>query len=295
VPKQDDELIKSASSFWLMPPRIRNLIEAYLSALDPVRPYKLQGRQPIVSIQLNQEIRTRLITDFKAVSQIGAVDRTWERWLKGNDPHLRLTFDPAAADEDRSATFITPTHPLARQAAKASVPVSTLACVISSKSSNVAPGRYPFAIYRWKVLGLFESFVFQPVCESEEHSKALLELLETATTAPDSAAITPAEEDRLEALHYQGWMSRRAEHIESVVQSAKVRLASLNASHLARVSLLEEQRDLATDARIRRMKDGQLEAANRDFESRSDELSKVAGQAEIVAEASVLGVLYLEI
>ena len=294
VPKHDDELIKSASSFWLTPPRIQNLIEAYLSALDSSRTYKLQGRQSIVSIQLNQEIRTRLITDFKAVSQIGAADRTWERWLKGNDPYLRLTFDPVAADEDRSATFITPTHPLARQAAKASEPLSTLTCAISTKSSSVAPGRYPFAIYRWKVLGVGESFVFQPVCESEEHSKALLELLESATTAPDSVAITEAEEDRLEALHYQVWMSRRADHIESVVQSAKVRMASLRASHLARVSLLEEQRDQATDARIRRMKDGQLEAANRDFESRSDELSKVAGQAEIVAEAAVLGVLCLE-
>src|SRR5690606_20469576 len=34
VPKQDEELIKSASSFWLTPPRIRNLIERYFSALE---------------------------------------------------------------------------------------------------------------------------------------------------------------------------------------------------------------------------------------------------------------------
>lgn len=113
----------------LTPPG-QNLIEAYLSTLDTGRSYKLQGRQPIVSIQLNQEIRNRLISDFKAVSQIGAVDRTWERWLKGNDPYLRLTFDPAAADEDPSATFVTPTHPLARRTAKTSEPASTLACAI---------------------------------------------------------------------------------------------------------------------------------------------------------------------
>ncbi len=294
VPKQDEELIKSASSFWLTPSRIRNLIEAYLSTLDSGRSYKLQGRQPIVSIQLNQEIRNRLISDFKAVSQIGAVDRTWERWLKGNDPYLRLTFDPAAADEDRSATFVTPTHPLARQAAKISEPLSTLACAVSAKSSIVASGRYPFAIYRWKVMGVRESFAFQPICESEEHSKALLELLEGATAAQGAAAITVAEEERLEAIHYRVWMSRRGEHIESVTQSAEIRMASLKASHQARLALLEEQRDQATDARIRRMKDGQIEAANRDFERRSSELDRVAGQAEIVAEAAVLGVLTVE-
>ena len=294
VPKQDEELIKSASSFWLAPARIRNLIEVYLSTLDSSRTYKLQGRQPIVSIQLNQEIRNRLIDNFKGVSQKGAVDLTWDRWLKGNDPYLRLTFDPAAADEDRSATFITPTHPLARQAAKASEPASTLACFVSAKTSSVAAGRYPFAIYRWKVMGVTESFVFQPVCESEEHSKVLLELLESAIAAEGAEAITVAEEERLESLHYRVWMSRRTEHIDSVIQSAQVRMASLNASHQARVALLEEQRDQATDARIRRMKEGQLEAANRDFERRSSESERVAGQAEIVAEAAVVGVLVVE-
>lgn len=295
VPKHDEDLIKKASSFWLTPPRIRNLIEGYLSAMDSSRSYKLEGRQPIVTIQLNQEIRNRLINDFKLVSQLGVLDRTWERWLKGNDPYLRLTFDSAAADEDRSSTFITPTHPLVRQAAKIYEPSSTLACAVLAKSSNVATGRYPFAIYRWKVMGITESFTFQPVCESEEISKVLLELLESAITAKDATTISVAEEERLEAFHYREWMSQRGELIESVTQSAEVRMKSLKASHQARVNLLEEQLDQASDARIRRMKEGQLEAANRDFGRRLEELSKVASHAEIVTETAVLGVLYVEI
>lgn len=294
VPKQDEELIKSASSFWLTPPRIRNLIERYFSALEGGRSYKLQGRQPMVSVQLNQEMRNRLIDDFKAVSQFGAVDRSWERWLKGSDPYLRVTFDPATADEDRSATFVTPTHPLARQAAKSLDPCATLSCSVSAKSSSVAPGRYPFAIYRWKILGVTESFAFQPVCESEEHAKALLGLLEDAVATQDTSAMTAAEEEHLEAIHYRVWMNSRGEHIESITRFAEARLASLKASHQARVALLEEQRDQATDARIRRMKEGQLEAANRDYERRRSDLERVAGQAEIVAEAAVLGVLYVE-
>ena len=74
-------------------------------------------------------------------------------------------------------------------------------------------------------MGVRESFAFQPVCESEEHSQALLELLEGATAAQGAAAITVAEEDRLEAIHYRVWMSRRGEHIESVTQSAEIRMA----------------------------------------------------------------------
>jgi len=294
VPKQDEEMVKSASSFWLTPIKIRNLIETYLSTLDSGRSYKLQSRQPIVSLQLSQEVRNRLMNDFKAVMQIGAVDRTWERWLKGSDPYLRLTFDPVAADEDRSVTFVTPTHPLARQAAKTSEPTSTLECVVAARSSNIPPGRYPFAIYRWKVMGVSESFAFQAVCETEGYSKVLLDLMEHAIVAKDSAPITAEEVELLESIHYRVWLSKRGDHIESVTQSAQVRASSLKASHLARLALIEEQRDDAIDSRIRRMKEGQLDAANRDFERRSKELLSVAGQAEIIAETAVLGVLYVE-
>ncbi len=294
LPKQDEELIESASSFWLTPPRIRNLIERYFVALQGGRTYSLQGRQPIVGIQLNQDMRSRLIDDFKAIAQVGAVDRSWERWLKGSDSYLRITFDPAAADEDRSAMFVTPTHPLARQAARSLDPVAVLECSLVAKSSAVSPGRFPFAIYRWKILGVTESFAFQPVCESEEHATALLGLLEHSIVRRDESTITTLEEERLEALHYRAWMSSRGDHIELVTRSAEVRMASLKASHQARVALLEEQRDQASDARIRRMKDGQLESANRDYERRRSELERVSSQAEIVAEAAVLGVLTVE-
>jgi len=121
-----------------------------------------------------------------------------------------------------------------------------------------------------------------------------LGLLENASATQNVSVITAAEEDRLEAIHYRAWMSSRSEHIELVTRSAEIRLTSLKASHQARVALLEEQRDQATDARIRRMKEGQLEAANRDYERRRSDLERVAGQAEIVAEMAVLGVLYVD-
>ena len=73
-----------------------------------------------------------------------------------------------------------------------------------------------------------------------------------------------------------------------------MRLASLDTSHRARVALLEEQLDQASDGRIKRMKEGQIDAAERDFERRSTELGRVAEQAEIVAEAAVLGALVVQ-
>jgi ATP-dependent helicase HepA len=171
---------------------------------------------------------------------------------------------------------------------------ATLACSVSATSSTVTPGRYPFAIYRWKILGLTESFAFQPICESEQHACGLLELLEHAIPDHDTPTLTSDEEERLEAVHYRKWIGGRGEHIEAVTQSAAVKLASLTASHEARVALLEEQREQATDGRIRRMKEGQIDAANRDCDRRRAALQDVAAKAEIVTEAAVLGVLLVK-
>jgi len=122
----------------------------------------------------------------------------------------------------------------------------------------------------------------------------LLELLEEATDAKSVSTITVPEEERLEAIHYQLWINQRGEHIESIIRSVEVKIASLKSSHQARVALLEEQRDQATDARIIRMKESQLDSANRDFEQRLLNLNLVAGQSEIVAELAVLGVLTIQ-
>jgi len=227
------------------------------------------------------------------VSQSGPLDRSWERWLKGSDTYLRITFDPVTASEDHSVMFITPTHPLARQAARAFDSSTALSCSVSVKSAAVAPGRHPFAIYRWRVMGLVESFTFQPICESEEHAEALLQLLEGAVACQDPMMMTADEEACLEERHYRLWLRSRAEHVESAVRSAEMRLASLTVSHSARVALLEEQRDQISDAGIRRMKEGQIGAANRDYERRKSELERVAGAAEIVSEVAVLGVLHV--
>ncbi len=42
------------------------------------------------------------------------------------------------------------------------------------------------------------------------------------------------------------------------------------------------------------MKEGQIDAADRDYQRRCMELEGVVGRADIVAEAVVLGVLYVE-
>jgi hypothetical protein len=102
------------------------------------------------------------------------------------------------------------------------------------------------------------------------------------------------EERALETHHYRLWLDQRAAHIEQVTQTTQARLASLDTTHAARLALLEEQRDDASDARIRRMKESQIESARRDYERRADELRMAPGQADVIAEAVAFGVVMVE-
>jgi superfamily II DNA or RNA helicase len=295
LPKRDEDMIRHASSFWLAPPLLANLIARYLESVGVTNIPASFGQKRVITLQIGQEIREKLLADFMPLNLSGIVAKNWERWLKGNEPYLAFTFDQSAADERRELAFITPTHPLARQASRSLEPADPLFCSLMVDAECLPQGHHPFAIYRWRKLGLREDFTFQPVCANPEVASRLLELLENAqspTTEPK--ALTASEEDALEQAHYRQWLNARALHIEAISQSAQARLASLKTTHAARLSILEDQRDQASDTRIIRMRDAQIESAKRDYDRRAEELKSAHQRADIIAEPVVFGILFVE-
>jgi hypothetical protein len=294
-PKRDEDMVKQAASFWLSPAMLANLISRYLQAQGASNLPTTLGQKSMTTLQLGQEIRTKLLTDFKSHSYKGETAQTWSRWLKGNDPYLALTFNPETAAERRDLAFITPTHPLTQQAALSIEPSSPLFCNLSVTSDKVTAGLYPYGIYRWRKLGIKEDFTFQPVCTHPELMSHILELLEKAEPVKiDNQHISNEQENLLEKRHYQLWLDTRAAHIEHIEQQASSRLASLKTTHTARITLLEDQRDNVTEIRIRRMREAQIDAAARDYQAHVDKLEKATKQADILAEAVAFGILIIE-
>lgn len=285
-----DEMVREASSYWLSPQMLTNLVANYLENISGGKEIAGLRDKKLVTLRLGREARESLLADFREIDVGGATARAWERWLKSSDPYFTITFDPATADERRDVAFITPTHPLVRQAAKKLSPTGTIGTVVKVKADDVSPGRYPYAIYRWRKLGLREDFAFQPVCEDLQVAARLLDLLEIATRAAGDGP-TQNEQRRLETFHYAAWIDARANHIEQVSQAAGARLASLRITHEARVALLEEQRDQANEDRIRRMRESQIDTARLDFERRSANLVEAPSRADVVAEPIAFGVL----
>lgn len=291
LPTRDDDMVRDASSFWLSQAMLANLVERYLAQLEPGKPLPPLASKPVVTLQLAQDMREKLLADFKPLKLTGAAAHNWERWLKGSVANLPLTFDAATAADRHDIDFINPTHPLARQAAQAVDPEAPPVCNLRAITDKVAPGRYPYAIYRWQKIGLKDDFAFQPVCTDPALAADLLTLLASAQAGATSQPLTAYEETALEQAHYRLWSDARAEHVEQVQQHARTRLASLDTTHAARLAVLEEQRDANADSRIRRMRESQIEAARRDFERRAEELKMAPRQADVIAEAVAFGLL----
>lgn len=294
-PQQDQDMIRQASSFWLNPAMLANLISQFLQSLGATNLPSSLGQKPVTTLQLGQDIRDKLLKQFQDLKLSGEADQHWQRWLKGNDPYLPLTFDQDTAAEYRNVMFVTPAHPLAQQAALSVEPITSLLCNLSVQTDSVPAGRYPYAIYRWQKTGLKEDFTFQPITIHSQLTAEILAILEDAQLLADGAeTISTADEDALEQQHYRLWLDNRAAHIEQVQQNVRSRLDSLQTTHNARIAALRDQLEANSDDKIRRMKLSQIETAHRDYRQHVEQLTRAAAQADILAEPVVFGVLVVE-
>jgi hypothetical protein len=79
--------------------------------------------------------------------------------------------------------FITPAHPLIQQAAHSIDTSAPLACNLISEHADLPEGHYPYAIYRWRKIGLKEDFTFQTICSDSQVNSHMMSLLEKAKTS----------------------------------------------------------------------------------------------------------------
>ena len=136
--------------------------------------------------------------------------REWEKWLKGADQHLSMTFESDCATEHPDAAFVIPLHPLVKQAAAALLSDMDQKAVAKLKvqANEVPAGRYEFVIYQWQFHGIREDLVSQANrLVGRSNATPLTVFLEKAVeVAPDEQGDSgPPVWDELEAQHYQLW------------------------------------------------------------------------------------------
>ena len=286
------EEIEDAGNFWLSPEALRRCVSAYLSGVMETEGGFLLGEKALKTLRLNQEARARLLNDFARLPRsTDPVARRWEKWLKGADPMLSVTFDQESAAARPDVVHLNILHPLVRQAAREQQRSEAVHVSLTASSESLPAGEYPFALYRWRKVGIRLDETLIAVAAVPELDDAVMSLLAEADDAGDETVVEEVALNEIDQRHHGAWSAARAKHTAESRELVQHRLHSLNVSHRARRRLLEDQIVRATNERIRRMKKAELERATYGYERQVAELEKAADRADIHATQVVAGVL----
>jgi len=286
--------IDDATNVWLSPPSLRRLVSRYLNQIAATAADCVLGEKPLKTLRLSQDVRNVLLSGFRRLPrQNSPTWRDWENWLKGSDAHLPVTFEADCAAREPKTSFLTPLHPLVRQAAAALGSDVPMTANFTVQTDDLPAGDYPFAVYAWRQTGQREDMVLTPVSGDAALDARLPLLLETASDAPGSAALDTLTKDRLDCRHHACWQVAKKAHLQRETEHITFRKESLASSHRARIALLQDQLSQADNDKIRRMRQAQLDAAEADFIRRAAELDAAAARADILATPVVFGNLHI--
>ena len=289
------EEVENASSYWLEPSAMNNLLEKYLTSLNGSA--AILGENPLKTLRTNQEIRNQLLRDVRQLSgKSSAVGRDWERWLKGSDPHLAITFDGQCANDNRNAQLLTPVHPLIRQAANAIDSVGNVEVHLCATDPVLPEGVHSFAVFQWELIGLRRDLDIRAIAKNEAVDAKLLDLLQKATDCEGAEArqLSGSDIEELESRHYQMWKDALSTYRSRIVDLAKFKESSLNASHTGRISMLQDRLASSTEEKIRRMRRAEIDRAVREYNERLADLQRSSEQADITMERIMVGTIQIK-
>ena len=273
--------IKDAESPWISPVNIQRLVERYLNARLGAGQYII-GNGDLKQIRLNKESRILLLEDFRKLSNIkSALKRKWELYLKGTEPLHRLTFLSETASRERKAFFITPMHPLVKQAAKYFATNETAYLHLKYVTDELPEGVYPFSVYAWNYVGLHPAFRVVMVCENDMVAEELPEILQQADTFTTQSAITPETFKGLESKHYDLWQDAKNKFTVDVAGTANFKLESIGNNYRNRKRNLEQKIRDAVDEKLIRMYRSELTSATENYEAKVAEIQARTEKADI--------------
>ena len=286
--------IKDAESPWISPLNIQRLVERYLRDRLGEGQYII-GASELKQIRLSKEARMMLLEDFRKLSNIkSALKRRWENYLKGSEPMHRLTFTSEMAAKERKAFFITPVHPLVKQAARYYATSNVSYIHLEYYSDELPEGTYPFSIYAWSYVGLNPMFRIVPVCGSDLIAAELTDILQEAETSPIHSTVNKGMWADLEGRHIALWQREKESYLAGIQSTANYKLESISSNYRNRKRTLEQKIRDAFEEKIRRMYQSELNTATEKYQVKVDEINDRASRADIHTALIANGIIEIK-
>ncbi len=286
--------IKDAESPWLSPLNIQQLVERYLNDRLGAGQY-IVGTSELKQLRLSKEARLTLLDDFRKLSYGKTrLKKKWELYLKGSQSLHRLTFHSETASREYKSFFITPMHPLVKQAAKHFAANDTSYIQLTYCTADIPKGTYPFAIYAWNYVGLQPMFKVVPICGNDAIARELLNILQEADTVTTTSSVSSNIWDSLEPIHIASWQQAKAKYIADMQSTANYKLESINSNFRNRKRNLEQKIHDAFDERILRMYQSELQTATENYNSKVNEINARISRADIHTTLVAYGIIEIK-
>lgn len=283
--------IQDAESPWLSVSSLQYLVERYLKARIGEGQY-IYGDSEVKSLRLSMSARLLLKEDLAKLPNVRtAAKRDWELYLKGANPNHSITFESEAADRDRKAFFITPVHPLVRQAAAYFAADAPKYISLKYPSDEVPCGKYPFTVYTWNYLGDRPQFKLMTVCENETLAEELPDILQSGHAITYQDAVSKDLWKALEPKHYEIWEKNKAEYVEEAKQLAAYKLESITNNFKNRERVLKQQINDNPDSNIVRMRMSELETATERYQTKKENILSKIEQTDIHFDLIANGII----
>lgn len=286
--------IRRAEDPWVNQNSLHLLINSYLQERLGSGLYIL-GDGENKTLRLSANARSQIKADLaKLPTSHSALRRNWENYLNGKRPTASITFDAEAAEKNRESMFITALHPLTKQAALHFASADTAYIKIRAYSEVLPNGMYPFSVYAWRYTGTNPFSKLTTICEDPDVARELPDILQNNPASVSEELDAAPNWDDLELLHANEWKSAKEKYLSDAANIATFKLESLENTHRNRVRSLEQQIHDAYDESIRRMRIGELETVEADFEKRMDDIKSAQARADIHTALLANGVIIIE-
>lgn len=289
------EQLQNAECPWITPLQLLQLVKNYLN-VRLGNSSCLLGNGDIKTLRLSVSARAILREDFKKLQESKSIVKIqWEKYLKGNSPTLSVTFEQEAASQDPSVQFITPVHPLVRQAAMFFKRTSPVYVALKSSSDDIPNGIYPFSAFQWVYLGDNNKTKIQIVCDNELVEEEWNDLVMTAIDAEESRMIGVGDVwSQLESRHIALWRCEKEKYCKDVQDITNLHIASLQTSFNMKLRAIEQRIGDASDESMRRMYQSQFESEQEKQQVQLAELRRKESLADIRATNIANGIIIIE-
>lgn len=290
-----DKDVQDAENDWISPANMQSLIELYLDDLLGEGEY-LRGKQDIKSLQLSREKRQALLRDLKQMKLVNnnTASRLWTAYLKSDKQRMSVTFDSKTAKDNRDVAFFTQMHPFVMQAAQYESQCFPCEIGICVSGEDIPTGDYDFLIYAWRYVGLRPDIRLMAISENEDVQKSVLSMFQYASEFEYNSESHAEKWDEMDGLHYKRWQEIKGEYVKMVTEECDYRIDQLAQSFRQRELILKGMIESATDEKIIRMRNSQLNKLKNDFEEQKKSLKDTISKADIHTSLLIRGILHID-